>query len=264
MVITRYSQLVQAYHDLGPGDLYIGHIPASHLRSVIWTDLTVRGVRLLPSVSAQMVSAAKTTQAFILKQWMLPQTVVIERRKDLLDAVGAYAREGISSAITKQDHLHCGHGVRRWNDLETMYNCMSMADDRYPFVLQPFALVTDDVRVIVVGNYTEAYARYNPDGFRKNLAAGGGSRPYSLSVPQTALCMKAMARVDMPYAHIDLIVTEGGDTYLSELNLNGGTAGARIPRDELEQLKKERLATLADAFGDESRKSGHKRDNGGK
>lgn len=250
MIITRYSQLVLAYHDLGPGDLFIGHIPASHLRNVMWADLTARGVRLLPSATAHMVSASKTAQAFIFKQWMLPHTEVIARRKELLEAVATYAREGISNAITKQEHLHCGHGVRRWNDLETMYNCLSVAESHYPFVLQPFVPVTADVRIIVVGDYCEAYARYNPSGFRKNLAVGGSCQPYALSPPQMALCLKAMTRADMPYAHIDLIVTEGGDTFLSELNLNGGTAGARIPRQELEQLKQERLTVLADAYDD--------------
>lgn len=248
MIITRYTHLVQAYDDLGPGDIFIGRIPASHQRAALMTDLTARGVVLLPSAAAQMISTSKTTQAFIFKRWMLPQTRVIARRKDLLDAIEAYTQKDITAAVTKQDHLHCGHGVRRWNDLETMYNCLSMAGSHYPFVLQPFVPVSADVRVIIVEDYCEAYARQNPHGFRMNLAIGGSSHPQPLTAPQMTLCQKVMARARMPYAHIDLIVTADGESYFSEINLNGGTAGARIARSDLDRMKQEQLMRLADAM----------------
>jgi ribosomal protein S6--L-glutamate ligase len=248
MIITRYSQMLQAYDDLGPGDLFIGRIPASHLRTALWIDLTARGVRILPSVTAQMVSASKAAQAFLFKPWMVPHTRLISRRKDLLDAVGQYARHRITAAVTKQEHLHCGHGVRRWNDLETMYSCLSLSEEHYPFVLQPFVAAVADVRVIMVGDYCEAYARHNPDGFRMNLAAGGRCQPHALTAAQRVLCQEAMDRAQMPYAHIDLILTETGGTYLSEINLNGGTAGARTARGELDQMKQQHLMKLAEAL----------------
>ncbi|MDA8140832.1 MAG: hypothetical protein M0036_19460 [Desulfobacteraceae bacterium] len=245
MIITRFNQLLQDYHTLGPGDLFIGRIPASQLRNTMWIDLTARGVRLLPSITSQLVASSKSAQAFVLKSWMLPHTQVISRRKELLDAIGDYRRNDINTAITKEEHLHCGHGVRRWNDLEAMYNCLSLSEAHYPFVLQPFVAVAADVRAILVGDYCEAYARHNPDSFRMNLAAGGSSRPHDLTDAQRELCLAVMARAQMPYAHIDLIVTESGDTYLSEINLNGGTAGARISKPELDHLKAAHLDRMA-------------------
>jgi glutathione synthase/RimK-type ligase-like ATP-grasp enzyme len=237
MIVTRYSHLVQLYHDLGPGDAFVGLIPATPLRAALLTDLAARGVRLLPSATAQMLSASKTMQAFVLGPWMMPHTQVITRRKALLDALAGYSQNGIAAAVTKAEHQHCGHGVHRWNDLETLYNCMSLDDSHYPFVLQPFMAVTADVRAIMVGDYCEAYARHNPHGFRMNLAAGGSSRPHTLDGAQEALCRRVMARGRMPYAHLDLIITDTGATYLSEISLNGGLHGADIAKSELDRLK---------------------------
>jgi ribosomal protein S6--L-glutamate ligase len=245
MIITRYIHLTQAYRELGPGDIYIGQIPRSHLRAVMLTDLTARGVHLLPSATAHLLSASKTAQAFVLAPWMLPHTRVIARRKDLLDTIADYHRHGIAAAVSKQDHLHCGHGVRKWNDLDTLYSCLSLDERHYPFVLQPFRTISADVRIVVVGDYWEAYVRSNPDGFRMNLAAGGSSHPYTLTDDQMTLCRTIMARAQMPFAHIDL-VTAGQDVfYLSEISLNGGTHGARISQNELSKMKQAHLMALA-------------------
>jgi glutathione synthase/RimK-type ligase-like ATP-grasp enzyme len=246
MIITRYSHLTQVYRELGPGDVFIGQIPRSHLKPVLLTDLAARGVHLLPSATAQMLSASKTAQAFVLKPWMLPHTRVITRRKDLLDAVADYHRHGIAAVVSKQEHMHCGHGVRKWGDLDTLYSCLSLDERHYPFVLQPFREIAADVRVVIVGDYREAYARTNPDGFRMNLSAGGSSHPYPLDEHLTQLCRTVMARAQMPYSHIDLLLTGQGDVYLSEISLNGGMHGARASQDELAKMKQAHLMALTE------------------
>ncbi len=246
MIVTRYSHLAQIYHQLASGDAYVGLVPPSPLRAGVLTDLTARGVRLFPSATAQMLSASKAMQAFVLGPWMLPHTRVINRRKQLLDGLNDYGRLGIKAAVTKAEDQHCGHGVRRWNDLEMLYNCLSLDDGHYPFVLQPFVSVAADLRAIVVGDYFEAYARCNPHGFRMNLAAGGSSQPCELQEAQLALCRRVMARGQMPYAHIDLIITEDEAVYLSEISLNGGLHGARIAKEELDQMKHARLMMMAE------------------
>lgn len=245
MIITHFSQLIQAYAELGPEDAFVGQIPRSHLKPAMLVDLTARGVRLLPPATAQLLSASKTAQAFILQRWMLPRTRVILRRKDLLDAIVDYHQHGITTAVSKQEHVHCGHGVRKWNDLDTLYSCLSLDDRQYPFVLQPFRPIATDMRIIVVGDYWEAYARNNPDSFRNNLSAGGSSRPHPLSESQMALCRGVMARAQMPFAHIDLIVTEPGDVYLSEISLSGGAHGARASQNELAAMKQQHLMAMA-------------------
>jgi len=54
-----------------------------------------------------------------------------------------------------------------------------------------------------------------------------------------------MERGKFPYAHIDLLVTEDGHSYLSEIALNGGLKGARIRREELDAIKKDLLEKMA-------------------
>jgi glutathione synthase/RimK-type ligase-like ATP-grasp enzyme len=245
MVVTRFNQLIQEYHRLGNGDVFVGQVPASYLKSAMLTDLTERGIVLLPSATSQILSASKVAQAFMLNPWMVPHTLAIARRKQLLDAVTAYNRLGIGAAVTKTDGLHCGHGVRKWESLETLYSCLAFDENAFPFVLQPFVNDFTDIRVVVVDAFWEAYSRHNPHNFRMNLAGGGRSRPYELTAEQLALCHAVISRARMPYAHIDLMVSADGATYLSEIRLNGGIHGAGTSRHDLERLKQKRLNALA-------------------
>jgi ribosomal protein S6--L-glutamate ligase len=249
MIYTRYSKFIQAYHSLEDGDVYLGNVPSSHLKAAILADLTARGVRLIPSAVAQMINASKVAQAFILNPWMVPLTTAVVRRKQLLDAITAFDRENIETVITKADRLHCGHGIRKWDSLETMYACLGLDDAALPFVLQPFVEQFVDLRVIVVDDFCEAYVRTNPHNFRRNLSTGGQSQPHPLTAQQTDLCRKLMRRVQMPYAHIDLMLAPDGSTYLSEIRLSGGIQGARISRAALERKKQRLLMTLAKGAG---------------
>jgi ribosomal protein S6--L-glutamate ligase len=122
----------------------------------------------------------------------------------------------------------------------------------YPFVLQPFLPDVTDIRVIVVGDYVEAYVRENKYNFRANLAAGGASRPLAMDAAAERFCREVMRRGRFPYAHIDLHVTAEGRFWLSEIALDGGIAAARIGRDELKRRKQEVLEQLSSADKDHS------------
>ncbi len=245
MIVTRFSQLIRDYHRLGTGDVFIGQVPSSYLKSALLTDLTERGVRLLPSATAQVLNASKVAQAFLLNPWMVPPTLVITRRKELLDAVTTFSQKDMSVAITKADCLHCGHGVRKWDNLETLYSCLAFDEKAFPFVLQPCVTDFIDVRVVMVGDFCEAYSRRNLHNFRMNLATGGHSEPHVLTPAQAEFCHAVLARARMPYAHMDLMLLGNGSIHLSEIRLNGGIHGARIQRAELEQMKQARLVELS-------------------
>lgn len=249
MIITRFSQLIQEYHRLAAGDVFVGQVPSIYLRSALLADLTDRGIRLLPSATAQLLNASKVAQAFLLNPWMVPHTLAITRRRELLDAITAYNRMGISTAVTKADGLHCGHGVRKWDDLETLYSCLAFDGKAFPFVLQPHVDDFTDIRVVIVGEYIEAYRRNNPHNFRKNLAVGGSSAFHVLAPAEEKFCRTVIQRAGMPYAHLDLMLLADGAIYCLEIRLNGGIQGARIERHALEQLKKARLLELAGQGG---------------
>ena len=245
MIIKGIRQLHARYDQLSSGDIFVGSVSLKHLKQTVLIDLLERGVDCLPSALSQVLNSSKVAQAFIYKDWMIPHTRAIHRRVDLLDAIGWYGQQGIVSVVTKQDHKHCGHGVRRWENMETVYNILGFSETAYPFVLQPWVEKFTDVRVIIIGGYVEAYIRRNPSNFRNNLSLGGKSHPYDLDAKCRQFCSSAIGRGKFPYAHIDLLITDSGEYYLSEIALNGGIRGAGSNRKDLKRMKQDHLLTLA-------------------
>ncbi|MGD9227874.1 MAG: hypothetical protein PVF26_15315, partial [Desulfobacterales bacterium] len=173
MIVKSTRELRALYHDLSAGDAFIGNLSMKHLKQTMLIDMLERGIDCLPSPLAQILNSSKVSQAFVLRDWMLPDTLVIPRRRDLIEAVNTFNKHNIGPVVTKQDSMHCGHGIRRWESIETLYSFMAFSKSSYPFVLQPLQVKFTDIRVIIVGDYVEAYSRYNPHNFRVNLSSGG-------------------------------------------------------------------------------------------
>ena len=245
MIVRSSKELKERYYDLGSGDIFLGILSYKHLKQSALIDLLERDVSCFPSALSQILNSSKAAQALVLKKWMLPHTFVITRRVDLIDTVNQYTKFSIAPVITKEDHLHCGHGVRKWNSIETVYSFMALSESSYPFVVQPFLENFTDVRVIIAGDYVEAYARHNPNNFRMNISMGGKNHPYVLNKDTEKFCRVAMERGKFPFAHLDIQITDDGQYYLSEIALNGGIKGASISRKELDQKKQDLLENLA-------------------
>jgi ribosomal protein S6--L-glutamate ligase len=245
MIIRGNRQLEENHHRLSAGDVFIGRPLSGSLRLALLIDLLEQGVHCLPPVLAQSLHGSKTAQAITLSTWMLPHTKAIRRRSDLIEAINDYGKHGIDAVVTKQEHMHCGHGVRSWENMETLYNVVGIDNTSYPFVLQPFMTGMKDVRVIIAGNYVEAYVRCNPSGFRMNLSAGGQAEPYKLNEDEEAFCRSVMKRGKFPYAHLDLQILDDGACYLAEISLGGGLKGAKIDREQLDDKKKYILEKMA-------------------
>ena len=246
MIVRGSRELMGAFHELRPGDIFIGRVAAKHLNQSILIDLLERGVHCIPSPLSQNLNASKTAQALVLKNLMLPHTCPVNRRIDLINAMNRYNENGLTGpVVSKEDHLHCGHGVRLWDTIETLYSFMALSESSYPFVLQPFLEDFTDVRVIIVGDYVEAYVRYNPNNFRMNISSGGKMYPFTLDDDKEKFCRKAMERGKFPFAHIDLHIIGNGKCYLSEITLNGGIKGAKINRKTLDQKKQDVLESMA-------------------
>jgi ribosomal protein S6--L-glutamate ligase len=250
--VTRYSSKVLQthYHDLKPGDIIVGEVACAHQNGAVWIDLLQRGVVCVPSALAQVLSRSKVAQVDLLGQYMLPFTVAVKRRPDLMAAVKTYTAAGIGPVVTKQEHMHCGHGVRRWEHIEMVYSHMGLEKKSYPFILQPLSEGFIDVRVILVGDVVEAYTRSNPNSFRRNLCAGGRSSPFELSREQIRFCRKILERAGFPYAHLDLQIMDDGRLYIFEIALNSGIQGSRLERKKLDRLKAARLDQLVEMVHD--------------
>ncbi len=246
MIIKGNRELKDHYHELCSGDICIGTISSRHMKSFMLIDLLERNINCLPSPLSQILNSSKAAQALILKDWMLPHTCVITKRTELIETINTYNKNSIGPVVTKEDHMHCGYGVKKWDTIETVYSFMSQSESSYPFVVQPFIENFTDLRVIIVEDYTEAYTRHNPDNFRMNIAAGGKSHPHMLKKEEKDFCYDILKRSRFPFAHIDIMITENGSRYLTEIALNGGIKGATISRKELDKKKQELLEKLTE------------------
>ncbi len=231
-VLTDNRSFRTHLSELGPGDTVIGLLNIKPTEEVLFLDLVERGVRLFPPALAQQLSRSKCLQAMVYRDWMLPNTFVARDRYDMIRHICIYGHEGIGAVVTKQNRLNCGLGIHVWLSIEEVYNHVCFGSLSYPFVVQPLVEDVTDVRVIIIGDYSEAYWRHNPDSFRNNIYFGGDSGEYELSSAQQELCQEVMERGKFPYAHLDLMVTRDGRTYLAEINLRGGLKGAKISGEE--------------------------------
>ncbi|HFC47231.1 MAG TPA: hypothetical protein ENJ63_05040 [Dissulfuribacter thermophilus] len=235
------------YEELRAGDCVIGLLNLKPTEEDLFLDLSQRGIILFPSALAQKIARSKCMQAYLLKKWMLPQTTVIRDRHDMIRAVTRFS--AFEKVVTKQDRMNCGLGINIWNSIEDVYNEATFGGLKYPFVLQPFFEACLDIRVIIIGDYVEAYWRKNRSTFRNNLYFGGESGPYKLSTYEYQFCRSVMERGDFPYAHLDLMVSDhnAGEKkrcYLAEINLRGGLKGAKISIKEY----KKRISNLEEEF----------------
>lgn len=227
-VITDRAALFSNFDNLCEGDIILGRIPLKQGEEQLLLDLSCRGIIMVPSASSQLASKSKTFQAAILKPWMVPHTLVIHDRHQLLEATTLYHHHDIGRVVLKQERKNAGLGILLYNSIEEIYSQAAHHNIIFPFVLQPFHQQSQDIRVIIIGTYMEAYRRDNPNNFRNNLHCGGKAESITLSGEACSFCHTAMARADFPYAHLDLMYTADNRLYLAEINLRGGLRGAGI------------------------------------
>ena len=227
-IISDNDTFRASYDQLVKGDLILGRLRMRPSEESLLLDLTERGVRLFPSALSQSACRSKAFQALLFSSYMLPCTKAVHDQHQLLKIMNDYQDLGIDRIVTKEDRRNAGMGVYLWQSIEDLHTQAGLGVVPYPFVLQPFFPNCYDIRVIILGDYLEAYTRHNQHNFRNNLHCGGSSEPCGLTHEQRELCRNVMARGKFPYAHIDLMVTADNKTYLGEINLRGGIRGAKI------------------------------------
>lgn len=238
-IIKNNKDFRLKFNELNETTVIIGCLNLKSSEEYIFTDLLSRGVILFPSALSQQLTRSKCFQATIFNQYMVNHTIVIRDKNDILSAISLYNSLNINKVITKQDRANCGIGINLWNSIEDLYNTVSFCNFNFPFVLQPFIENVTDIRVIILGDYIEAYWRKNINNIRNNISRGGKSGIYNLSEKELALCKEIMKRGQFPYAHIDLMITDKNELFFSEIALRGGIKGAQItPTNYLTLIKK--------------------------
>jgi ribosomal protein S6--L-glutamate ligase len=224
LIIRDNQTLHRRFAELGAADTIVGRVSTRPGEDSILLDLLERGVRLIPSALSQAISRRKTMQAKVFGPWMPPLTTAVYDIHQLLEALALFPAGAV---VTKQDGKNAGLGVQLWQSVEEVYSLATLGSLPFPFVLQPFYKGARDIRVIIIGDYVEAYERHNGANFRHNLHCGGTSSPCELSARQQEICRQVMIRGKFPYAHLDLMVS-GKNNYLIEINLRGGIRGAQL------------------------------------
>jgi len=231
-IIHDNDSLFDRYHELAAGDIVVGRVRLRRGEEHLLLDLEARGVKLVPSATAQLCSRSKVFQARILDRFMVPGTAPVYDQHDLMRLLTEYGRRGVGRTVCKLDRANGGQGVLLFPSLEDVYNQAVPGSLPFPFVVQPFVDGSGDVRVVLLGEYVEAYERRNPGNFRHNLHCGGESIPWEPGRKELDLCRQAMERAGFPYAHVDVLVAPDGAVYLNEINLRGGLRGAVIGQRE--------------------------------
>jgi ribosomal protein S6--L-glutamate ligase len=231
------------YRQLASGDLVVGVLAVRPGEEIKMLDLAAKEVSFFPSMLSQFLSRSKAAQAEVLADYMVPGSFVAYALADLAAHLPEF--QGRDAVVAKRDRGHLGLGVSLWPSLETLYSLASLQGLTYPLVVQPFLADARDVRVVVLGDYVEAYERLNPHSFRKNLFQGGSSRPFTLTQERQHFCREVMARGNFPYAILDLLLDpENGRPYLSEISFKGGLTGAHLSQAEF----RDRVAALEEEF----------------
>lgn len=249
-VITGSKSFAADYENLTAEDIVVGRIRLYPGEEHVLLDLAARGVRLIPSALSQLCSRSKVFQARILKDYMIPATEAVYSINELLRIVSVYGKNKVGRVVCKLDRANGGLGVFLYPSIEEVYSQAALGVLRFPFVVQPFMDKSRDVRVVVLGDYCEAYSRHNPDNFRHNLHCGGRSAPWEMNDAMERLCRKIMARAQFPYAMLDLLITPADQVWLTEINLRGGLRGAKISQnDYLQAVESIHAAVIEKARG---------------
>ncbi len=238
-IISTKSEFLLQFSTLKKGDIVCTRLPLQLGEEHILLDLVHRQVILIPSALSQMASKSKCFQARIFSSWMIPDTTVIYSAHQLLENINIFQRKNISQVIVKKDKKNAGLGILLYRSIEEVYTHAANDILEFPFVLQPYISDCEDIRVVILGDYIEAYKRVNPDNFRNNLHCGGSATPYTLPDAAVHFCREVMTRGDFPYAHLDLMLRPDGGFYLAEINLRGGIQGAKITTQEYKKRKED-------------------------
>ena len=235
LLVRTIADFRRHWQALAPGDAVLGPLALRPGEEIKLLDLADRGVSFFPPALAQWLARSKVAQTEVLGEFMVPGAFVAYSLPDLATHLPEYHSQAQGPVVTKRDRAHLGLGVSLWPSLEDLYSLGGLQPLPFPLVVQPFLASAADLRIVVVGDYAEAYERVNPYGFRKNLFQGGSSRPAALTPELLTFCRRVMARGKFPYGILDLLLSPEGRPFLSEISLKGGLTGARLSQAAFRQ-----------------------------
>ncbi len=209
--------------------LLVRTIPTGSLEQIIFRmdalhRLENLGVRVINSASSIERTVDKYYTSFILADAGIqtPRTLVTEDFQTALTAC-----RDMGDAVLKPLFGSEGKGIVRITEEETAYRVLrSWELNRYIYCIQEYIPHhQEDIRAFVVGDRVVAAMRRRGKKWKTNVSQGAEIEPVTLSSEMEKLALKATHLIDLDYAGVDLMISEGGQIYVVEINSIPGWRG---------------------------------------
>ncbi len=211
--------------------LFVRAIPAGSLEQIIFR---VDALHRLENVGVRIVNPPTTIERTVDKYYTsslledaglpTPRTVVTER----FDEAMAAFRE-IGDVVVKPLFGSEGRGMVRVCDEDIAYRVFRALElGRYVYYLQEFIPhANEDIRAFVIGDQVVAAMIRRSDSWKTNVAQGAEAEPLALSAELEEMSLRAARALDADYAGVDILRSERGEVYVTEVNGIPGWAKLR-------------------------------------
>lgn len=158
----------------------------------------------------------------------VPPTVVTEKR---VEARRAFERYG--EVVVKPLFGSLGAGMLRVKEEDLAYRLFSVLEyGRSVYYVQKFIPHGNwDLRILVIGDRTLGMRRVGR-GWKTNVSAGASPEPWDPDEESRRMALRAARVTGCEYAGVDLLVGEGGERYVVEVNAIPGWKGLQSVRRE--------------------------------
>lgn len=203
--------------------VFVRAIPNGSLEQVIFRvdalhRLEDAGVRIVNPPTTIERTVDKYYTSFLLEDAGLPtpRTVVTERFDEALAAFNELGGDVVVKPLFGSE----GRGMVRVSDQDTAYRVFRALElGHYVYYLQEFIPHSnEDIRAFVVGERVVAAMVRRSDSWKTNVAQGAEAEPLVLSAELEEMSLRAARVLDADYAGVDILRSEGGKVYVTEVN----------------------------------------------
>jgi len=203
--------------------VFVRGIPGGSLEQIIFrVDVLHRlenaGVQVVNSPAAIERTVDKYYTSTLLEDAGLPtpRTVVTEQFDQALAAFHELGGDVVIKPLFGSE----GRGMVRVSDPDIAYRALRALElGRYVYYLQEFVPHgCEDIRAFVVGEQVVAAMVRQGHSWKTNIAQGARAVPLSADASLTAIACRAARAAGADYAGVDILVRQGGDYTVIEVN----------------------------------------------
>ncbi|MCR4406324.1 MAG: RimK family alpha-L-glutamate ligase [Anaerolineae bacterium] len=203
--------------------LFVRAIPGGSLEQVIFrVDVLHRlenaGIRIVnpPTTIERTVDKYYTSSLLEDARLPTPRTVVTERFDEALLAFQELGGDVVVKPLFGSE----GRGMVRVSDQDTAYRVFRALElGGYVYYLQEFIPHhNEDIRAFVIGDRVVAAMVRRSDSWKTNVAQGAEAEPLTLSAELEEMSLRAARVLGADYAGVDILRSEDGDFYVTEVN----------------------------------------------